>query len=80
MNEQMLLSSEDIKAILERPTKLNPRATADEYEMERYMNVANEAAKAIAGRACPPETRCRYSGMTCRECWLSWIDKQRTVV
>jgi len=76
----VLLSPEDIKGILERPTKLKPCATADEYEMERYMNVATEAAKAIAGRACPPETHCLYSGMACRECWLSWIDKQRAVV
>jgi hypothetical protein len=32
-----------VKAICERPTKLRTYATADEYEMERYMNVAREA-------------------------------------
>ena len=34
------MTSDDIRAVVERPSKLGPGRDADEYQMERYRNVA----------------------------------------
>ena len=77
---KVLLTPAGIKAICERPSKLRTYATADEYEMERYMNVAREAAvTALQASGCPDIGPCPSpdeAPITCPECWGSWIDQQ----
>lgn len=79
----VLLTPADIKAICERPTKLRTYATADEYEMERYLNVAREAAIATLKDVlnpvgeCPPienrQASCAAVNEDCARCWLSYL-------
>ena len=42
-----MITPDDIRAVVERPSKLGPGRDADEYQMERYRNVAIEAVAAF---------------------------------
>jgi len=77
----ILLSESDIKAICERPSKLSAGSDADSYQMERYMNVAKEAAAPAMADidACPGSVACRLH-CECQSCWLSYLDSQQAPV
>ena len=76
--ENLLLTKDDICLICERPSKLPPSSSADDYQMERYMNVANEAAARMAahGDVCPSDDMDCHPERDCAECWHTWLEAQ----
>lgn len=80
-----MITKDEIRLIVEQPSKLGPGHDADEYEMEKYQRVAIEQAAAIYGTGkfeCPgfmggigcPRKAGGFSD--CRRCWREWLEAQ----
>lgn len=79
-----MLTTDEIRLIVEQPSKLGPGRDADEYLMEKFQRVAIEQAAAImAGmnEPCPPMKKSCTGGdasgsVDCRRCWREWLEAQ----
>ena len=72
-----MITPDEIRAVVERPSELPPSSSADDYLMEKFKRVAIEGAAAMMAyqnvyilgpgkRICPQRP---YCPMDCRACW-----------
>ena len=79
-----MITPDEIRRIVERPSALPASASADEYLMEKFKRVAIEAAAATMTNmteTCPPTrepcTRDNDSNMDCcHRCWREWLERE----
>ena len=76
----MILSPDEIKRVVEQPSKLPQPASADDYEMEKYQRVAIEAVAAYMTSKgdCATDDidicRAHGAGSSCRRCWREYLE------
>ena len=83
----MILSTDEIKAIVSHPSKLPPSSSGDDYEMERYQRVAIEQAAVLMAdmnQPCPPLgpscNRDTNGRADCRACWREYLEGECAAV